>query len=114
MDASLAWIAEHNCNAAQRTGDLRAPLKGADVFIGVSGARHPRTVSDIATMAFFLCFALANPQSIYSICRNHRGTPPWSHSGRSDYSNQIRNAVAFPGVFPRPARHPQSRRVEPA
>jgi malate dehydrogenase (oxaloacetate-decarboxylating) len=79
-------------------GSLQAMLVGADVFIGVSG---PGIVSarDIATMGSDpIVFALANPtpevqpEELVDIARVVA-------TGRSDYSNQINNSLAFPGIF---------------
>jgi malate dehydrogenase (oxaloacetate-decarboxylating) len=73
-------------------------LRGADVFIGVSG---PGIVSaeDIAAMDRDpIVFALANPipevqpEALAGIARVIA-------TGRSDYPNQINNSLAFPGIF---------------
>ncbi len=79
-------------------GSLRDVLKGADVFIGVSG---PGVVSsaDIAAMGTDpIVFGLANPipevqpEDLVGIARIVA-------TGRSDYANQINNSLAFPGIF---------------
>ncbi|UVT14477.1 MAG: NAD-dependent malic enzyme [Nitrospira sp.] len=79
-------------------GRLRDALKGADVFIGLS-VGNVMTAEDLDLMTpDRIVFALANPDP---------ETPPEvgvSHSaifatGRSDYPNQINNALAFPGIF---------------
>ena len=108
MDPSLVWIAEHT-NAAQLTGDLRGALKGTDVLIGVS-APDILDGDDIATMApGAIVFALANPDPEVdpSQAQQHAAVVA---TGRSDYSNQINNVLAFPGVF-RGLLDAQSRRV---
>ena len=79
-------------------GSLREVLRGADVFIGVSG---PGVVSgaDVSAMAAEpVVFALANPipevqpEELAGIARVVA-------TGRSDYPNQINNSLAFPGIF---------------
>ncbi|HRI39781.1 MAG TPA: malic enzyme-like NAD(P)-binding protein, partial [Nitrospira sp.] len=79
-------------------GTLRDALKGADVFIGLS-VGNVVTAEDLDLMApDRIVFALANPDP---------EVPPEigsAHSrifatGRSDYPNQINNALAFPGIF---------------
>jgi malate dehydrogenase (oxaloacetate-decarboxylating) len=79
-------------------GTLRDALKGADVFIGLS-VGNVLTADDLELMSSDrIVFALANPDP---------EVPPElgaSHAaifatGRSDYPNQINNALAFPGLF---------------
>jgi len=79
-------------------GTLRDALKGADVFIGLSTA-NLLTPEDLDTMAAdCIVFAMANPapeikpELALGHCRIFA-------TGRSDYSNQINNALAFPGIF---------------
>jgi len=79
-------------------GTLRDALKGADVFIGLS-VGHILTAEDLDLMAADrIVFAMANPdpevapELAASHCRIFA-------TGRSDYPNQINNALAFPGIF---------------
>jgi malate dehydrogenase (oxaloacetate-decarboxylating) len=85
-------------NPRLERGSLHEMLAGAHVFIGLSG---PGVVSadDIARMAPHpIVFALANPipevqpEAIQGVARVIA-------TGRSDYPNQINNALAFPGIF---------------
>ena len=97
LDPDLRWVAEHT-NAAGVTGSLRAAMRGADVFIGLSA---PRLIDadDVATMAAgSVVFALANPEPEIDPgeARKHAAVVA---TGRSDYPNQINNVLAFPGVF---------------
>jgi malate dehydrogenase (oxaloacetate-decarboxylating) len=80
------------------TGTLQDALRGADVFIGLSVA-NVLTPDDLALMApDRIVFAMANPDPEISplqaltCCRIFA-------TGRSDYPNQINNALAFPGMF---------------
>ena len=96
-DSSKQWVAE-NTNFDGRTGDIRDAIRGADVFIGVSG---PNLVDadDIATMADdAVVFALANPDPEVDPTGAARHAAVVA-TGRSDYPNQINNVLAFPGVF---------------
>jgi malate dehydrogenase (oxaloacetate-decarboxylating) len=79
-------------------GTLRDALKGADVFIGLS-VGHILTAEDLDLLAIDrIVFAMANPEPevspelAVSHCRIFA-------TGRSDYPNQINNALAFPGIF---------------
>jgi len=77
---------------------LREALVGADVFIGVS-AGNVISGHDIKRMKKDnIVFAMANPDpeinphEAFSCCRIFA-------TGRSDFPNQINNALVFPGVF---------------
>ncbi|MGH3414745.1 MAG: NAD-dependent malic enzyme [Marmoricola sp.] len=80
------------------TGDLQQGLKGADVFIGVSGPNllEPAWIDDMADDA--VVFALANPDPEVDPAEAGKRAAVVA-SGRSDYPNQINNVLAFPGVF---------------
>jgi len=77
---------------------LREALLGADVFIGVS-IGNLLTGKDLEKMRKNrIVFAMANPdpevipQEAFKVCRIFA-------TGRSDFPNQINNALAFPGIF---------------
>ena len=93
-------------------GSLRDALKEADVFIGLSSA-NLLTPSDMDLMApDRIVFAMANPdpeikpELAMGHCRIFA-------TGRSDYPNQINNALAFPGIF-RGALDAQAREINDA
>lgn len=97
QESSKAWLANHT-NPQGLVGSLKEVIAGADVFIGVS-APGVLNREDILKMAENpVVFALANPdpeiqpEEIYDIA----GVIA---TGRSDYPNQINNALAFPGIF---------------
>jgi malate dehydrogenase (oxaloacetate-decarboxylating) len=79
-------------------GTLHDGLKGADVFIGVSGPKvlDPEWIKDMAEGA--VVFALANPDPEVDPAEAAKHAAVVA-SGRSDYPNQINNVLAFPGVF---------------
>ena len=97
MDKDRQWVAD-NTNPEGKTGSLREVLKGADVFIGVSG---PNLLEgdDIATMADdAIVFALANPDPEVDPVEAGKHAAVVA-TGRSDFPNQINNVLAFPGFF---------------
>lgn len=81
------------------SGNLQDALMGADIFIGVSG---PGIINehDIKTMKPDpIVFALANPDpEILPGAALEAGAAVVA-TGRSDFPNQINNALVFPGVF---------------
>ncbi|HZC70273.1 MAG TPA: NAD-dependent malic enzyme [Jatrophihabitans sp.] len=85
-------------NPADVTGDLHDALRGADVFIGVSGpgVLDAAWITDMA--ADPVVFALANPDPEVDVDSAQRRAAVVA-TGRSDYPNQINNVLAFPGVF---------------
>jgi malate dehydrogenase (oxaloacetate-decarboxylating) len=79
------------------TGGMVEALKEADVFLGVSAGVVPEEL--IATMApDCVVFALSNPDpEIHpDVAAKYAAVVA---TGRSDFSNQINNVLAFPGVF---------------
>jgi malate dehydrogenase (oxaloacetate-decarboxylating) len=84
-------------NASGLRGGVAEALRGADVFLGLSGSTVPEEL--IATMApKGIVFALSNPDpEIHpAVAARHAAVVA---TGRSDYPNQINNVLAFPGVF---------------
>ncbi len=80
-------------------GDLALAILGADAFIGLSGAGalHPDHVRSMAERS--IVFALANPvPEIMPDAARQAGADVIA-TGRSDFPNQINNALVFPGVF---------------
>ncbi|HYE23495.1 MAG TPA: NADP-dependent malic enzyme [Candidatus Paceibacterota bacterium] len=81
------------------SGTLEDALQGADVFIGVSGP-DLLTKDDIRTMApRAIVFALSNPVPEIMPEEAKAGGAMVVATGRSDFPNQINNALVFPGVF---------------
>ncbi len=88
-----------NTNPRKVRGDLVTVLPGSDVFIGVSGAGilSPEHVQSMSKNA--IVFALANPvPEIMPDVARAAGAAVVA-TGRSDFPNQINNALVFPGVF---------------
>ncbi len=84
--------------AVAATGTLADAMKGADVFLGVSapGVVSPPMVRSMAKDP--IVFAMANPipEIQPELIQTDAAVIA---TGRSDYSNQINNVLAFPGVF---------------
>lgn len=79
--------------------DLSAALAGADIFIGVSkpGLLTPEMVATMAKNP--VVFALSNPTpEIMPDVAKGAGVAVLA-TGRSDFPNQVNNALAFPGIF---------------
>ncbi len=85
-------------NPRRIKGCISGAMKGADVFIGVSGP-NVITGDDVRLMGRTpVVFALANPVSEIA---PEEALPlvRIMATGRSDYPNQINNMLCFPGVF---------------
>jgi malate dehydrogenase (oxaloacetate-decarboxylating) len=79
------------------SGGIAEAMRGADVFVGVSGGTVPEPV--VASMARgAIVFALANPvpEILPSVAARYAAVVG---TGRSDFPNQINNVLAFPGIF---------------
>lgn len=97
LDVTKSWYAEHT-NPAQEKGSLHDVIKGADVFIGLSGPDLLEQ-QDIKNMAKDpIVFALSNPtpEIMPELARPYAAVIA---TGRSDYPNQINNVLCFPGLF---------------
>ncbi len=86
-------------NPKNVSGNLEDALKEADIFIGVSKAGL-LTPDMIKTMAKDpIIFAMANPiPEIMPNIATEAGVAVIA-TGRSDFPNQVNNALAFPGIF---------------
>jgi malate dehydrogenase (oxaloacetate-decarboxylating) len=111
LNESKLWLATHT-NPRGLRGKLEDALKGAEVFIGVSG---PGTVNAKALKRMApkpIVFALANP--VPEIMPEEAArTALIIATGRSDYPNQINNVLAFPGIF-RGALNVRARQINEA
>lgn len=82
-----------------RAGTLTDAIQGADIFIGVS---KPGLLTQdmIRTMAPNpIVFALANPTPEIMPDKARAAGAAVVATGRSDFPNQVNNAIAFPGIF---------------
>jgi malate dehydrogenase (oxaloacetate-decarboxylating) len=97
MPPMKRWFAEAT-NPERRTGAPADVIEGADLFVGVSGARvmAPDALARMAPDA--MVFAMANPTPEVT----PEEAEPYARviaTGRSDYPNQINNVLCFPGIF---------------
>lgn len=88
-------------NPQNLKGGLKEAIKDADVFIGLSGVGKLINYQDISLMAKNpIIFALSNPipeifpEEIEKVTKNYIYA-----TGRSDFPNQVNNALVFPGIF---------------
>ena len=98
----LNWIKEEMAlvtNREKKAGPLSEVIRGADVFIGVSG---PGTLTKEMVEPMnrdAIIFACANPTPEIFPDEARAGGARVISTGRSDYPNQINNVLAFPGIF---------------
>jgi len=86
-------------NRKMKKGSMAEVIKGADVFIGVSGP-GTLTAEMIKTMAPDpIVFAMANPTPEIMPEEALAAGVAVMGTGRSDFPNQINNVLAFPGIF---------------
>ncbi|HNS33431.1 MAG TPA: NADP-dependent malic enzyme [bacterium] len=82
-----------------RMGSLADAMKGADVFIGVSG---PDTVTEAMVREMnsgSIVLAMSNPIPEIMPEKAKKAGAAVVGTGRSDMPNQINNLLAFPGIF---------------
>lgn len=85
--------------AADLSGSLEDAVQEADAFIGVSspGLLTPDMVQTMASNP--VVFALANPTPEIMPDEAKAAGVAVIATGRSDFPNQVNNAIAFPGIF---------------
>ena len=98
----LNWIKEEMAqvtNLQKEQGKLCDVIKGADVFVGVSGP-GTLTTEMVKTMnKDAIIFACANPTPEIFPDDAKAGGARVVSTGRSDFPNQINNVLAFPALF---------------
>jgi malate dehydrogenase (oxaloacetate-decarboxylating) len=101
MDGSMnevkRWFAEVT-NPECRAGAPADVIEGADLLIGVSGAKALPVEALAGMNRDAVVFAMANPNPEV----NPEEAAPYVRimaTGRSDYPNQINNVLCFPGIF---------------
>jgi malate dehydrogenase (oxaloacetate-decarboxylating) len=95
---SVKRLLAEETNPEGQSGSVAEVMEGADLFIGLSGAR----VVDASALARMnpdpIVFAMANP--VPEVAPEEAA--PYARimaTGRSDYPNQINNVLCFPGIF---------------
>ena len=87
-------------NPEKLSGSLTDVLKGADVFIGVSGKGHLISKDMVQSMNHdSIVFALSNPDPEILPSDALEGGARIVATGRSDFANQVNNAVVFPSIL---------------
>lgn len=89
-------------NKSDFDGSLEEILaEGADVFIGVSkaGLLTPEMVKSMDKRHAPIIFAMANPTPEILPDEAKKVRDVIMATGRSDFPNQVNNALAFPGIF---------------
>jgi malate dehydrogenase (oxaloacetate-decarboxylating) len=87
-------------NPQKLTGNLAHIIEGADVFIGVSGKGGILNRQMIQSMNHdAIVFALSNPDPEILPSDALHGGARIVATGRSDFPNQINNAVVFPSIL---------------
>jgi malate dehydrogenase (oxaloacetate-decarboxylating) len=97
MNSVKRWFAEVS-NPDGRAGTPAEAIDGADLLIGVSGARALPADALARMNRDAMVFAMANPNPEV----NPEEAAPHVRimaTGRSDYPNQINNVLCFPGIF---------------
>ena len=97
MNAVKRWFAE-STNPDCRDGAPADVIDGADLLVGVSGARALPAEALARMNRDAMVFAMANPNPEV----NPEEAAPYVRimaTGRSDYPNQINNVLCFPGIF---------------
>ncbi len=97
MNTIKRWFAE-STNPECRAGAPAEVIDGADLLIGVSGARVMPAEALARMNREAMVFAMANPNPEV----NPEEAAPYVRimaTGRSDYPNQINNVLCFPGIF---------------
>ena len=98
LNPEKQWLAEHT-NPDQLAGNLQVGLSGADIIVGLSKG-NILSSEDIRTMAdLAIVIAMANPTPEILPDIALAGGAAVVATGRSDYDNQVNNALVFPGIF---------------
>lgn len=96
MNSIKEWFADHT-NPGKAQGKLAQCLKGADVYIGLSGPGSVKP-ADLKKMAKNpVVFALATPEP--EVFPDQIPFARVIATGRPDFPNQLSNVLAFPGFL---------------
>jgi malate dehydrogenase (oxaloacetate-decarboxylating) len=87
-------------NPRKLTGNLTDVIRGADVFIGVSGRAGLLNNEMVRSMNHdAIIFALTNPDPEILPSDAFKAGARIVATGRSDFANQVNNAVVFPSIL---------------
>ena len=100
MDSPYKKDIANKTNPMKVSGGLIDVLKGTDVFIGVSGKGHLISKDMVHSMNNDpIVFALSNPDPEILPFDASEGGARIIATGRSDFANQVNNAVVFPSIL---------------
>ena len=95
---AAGW-SEHRNNSDGSIPQTSQVMRGADLFLGLAGPGLV-TVADVASMNDnSMVFAMANPTPEIMPDEAAEAGAAIVATGRSDFPNQINNALGFPGLF---------------
>ncbi len=86
-------------NTKNMSGSLANALVDADIFIGVSAPNLLKPAFVRLMAAKPIIFAMANPDPEILPTLAKKAGAAVVATGRSDFPNQVNNALAFPGIF---------------
>lgn len=99
LDFSKKYLLDKHKIISDKQGDLAVAMKNADIFIGVSRADVVNGNMVKSMNKDPIIFAIANPDpEIHPDIAKKAGASVIA-TGRSDFPNQVNNALAFPGIF---------------
>ena len=100
IDSQYKKEIANKTNAMKLGGSLADALKGADVFIGVSGKGSILNKEMVRSMNNDpIVFALSNPDPEIPPFDALEAGAKIVATGRSDFANQVNNAVVFPAIL---------------
>jgi malate dehydrogenase (oxaloacetate-decarboxylating) len=82
-----------------KSGNLADAISGADIFVGVSqpGVLTTEMIREMNENPIIFALANPTPEIMPEIAKN--AGAKIVATGRSDFANQVNNALAFPGIF---------------
>ncbi len=86
-------------NPDRHQGSLAEVIRGAEVFIGLSGPKVLTREMVQSMAADPIVFAMANPDPEIFPDEARAAGAAVVATGRSDFPNQVNNCLAFPGIF---------------
>jgi malate dehydrogenase (oxaloacetate-decarboxylating) len=100
IDSAYKKEIANETNQMKSSGSLGDVLKGADVFIGVSGKGRLIDKEMVQSMnSNPIVFALSNPDPEILPSDALEAGASIVATGRSDFANQVNNAVVFPAIL---------------
>lgn len=99
LDISKKYLIEHNKINPNKNGDLAEAMHNVDIFIGVSRAGVLTEAMVKSMNKDPIIFAMANPEPEIMPNIAKKAGASVVATGRSDFPNQVNNALAFPGIF---------------